>query len=163
MLPAIKKILYCTDLSGNSAAAFRHAVALAKIADADVHVLHVIERLSEDAVITLQAFLQDPEKRKAAISERKNLAEKMLIERQEKFWAGLSAEEQNLRTYIKSVEVVESYPAETILKKADELGCDMIIMGGHNRGLSHNFLGSVAKSVLRRSRVPSMIIPLPSV
>lgn len=161
MLPTIKKILYCTDLSGSSAVAFRYAAALARIAGADVHVLHVVGRLSEDAVITLEAFVQDPAKRKAAIHERTVRAEALLKERQDTFWGELSEADQALRSQVKSLEVIEAYPAETILKKSVELGCDLIIMGGHDRGLSHNFLGGVAKSVLRRSNIPTMIVPLP--
>ena len=33
-------------------------------------------------------------------------------------------------------------------------------MGSHERGMNHTFLGSVAKSVLRRSHVPTLIVPL---
>ncbi len=160
MLPTIKTVLYCTDLSDNSAFAFRYAAALAKATRADIHVLHVQERLSEDAVITLQAFLQDPEQRKAAIQDRKTRAEQLLNERQDAFWKGVDAADKELRQQVKSVEVVESFPAETILKRSRDFDCDLIIMGGHDRGISHHFLGSVAKSVLRRSNIPTLIVPL---
>ena len=56
--------------------------------------------------------------------------------------------------------VCESYPAEEILKTASKHDCDLIVMGSHERGMTHTFLGSVAKSVLRRSRVPTLIVPL---
>jgi nucleotide-binding universal stress UspA family protein len=60
--------------------------------------------------------------------------------------------------------VVEvGYPAEEILKAADEEGCDLIILGSHGKGfLKHTFLGSVSRSVLERSRKPVFTIPLPS-
>ena len=52
--------------------------------------------------------------------------------------------------------------AEEILKKADELNCDAIVMGTHGKGIIRNtFLGSTTKSVLRRARKPVTIIPLP--
>jgi nucleotide-binding universal stress UspA family protein len=61
-----------------------------------------------------------------------------------------------------SIEVCEGYPAEKILNKAQELNCDEIIMGTHSKGIIANtFLGSVAKRVLRRTRKPVLIIPLP--
>jgi nucleotide-binding universal stress UspA family protein len=45
---------------------------------------------------------------------------------------------------------------------ADELNCDMIIMGTHAKGfIAHTFLGSTAKRVLRRTRKPVFIIPMP--
>ncbi len=61
-----------------------------------------------------------------------------------------------------SIEVCEGYPAEVILSKAQELNCDEIIMGTHSKGIIANtFLGSTAKRVLRRTRKPVFIIPLP--
>ena len=43
MIPRIKKILYATDLTKNSAYAFRYAVNSAQKHDADIYILHVIE------------------------------------------------------------------------------------------------------------------------
>ena len=62
----------------------------------------------------------------------------------------------------KSIEVCEGFAAERILGMADEFDCDMIIMGTHGKGIIGNtFLGSTAKRVLRRTRKPIYIIPLP--
>src|SRR5512137_751495 len=46
MIPRIKNILYATDLSKNSAYAFRYAVNSARKHDAKIHILHVIETTS---------------------------------------------------------------------------------------------------------------------
>ena len=63
---------------------------------------------------------------------------------------------------MQSIEICEGYPAEAILQKAEELDCDAIVMGTHSKGvLANTFLGSVAKRVLRRTRQPVFIIPLP--
>ena len=63
---------------------------------------------------------------------------------------------------VESIEVCKGFPAEEILKKADEFTCDQIVMGTHGKGiLRHSFLGSTAKRVLRRTRKPVFIIPLP--
>lgn len=160
-LPVINNILYATDLSGNSAIAFRYAATMAKITNADIHVLHVLEKLSQDAIITMETFLQDPNQRRTAIKERKQRAISFLEERQNEFWSQLDETDQKLRERVKTIEVIEAYPAETILNKSVEHQCDMIIMGGHDRGFNHNFLGSVAMSVLRRSYIPTLIVPLP--
>ena len=45
MIPRIKNILYATDLSKNSAYAFRYAVNSAQKHDAQIHILHVIETI----------------------------------------------------------------------------------------------------------------------
>jgi nucleotide-binding universal stress UspA family protein len=55
------------------------------------------------------------------------------------------------------------HPVEEILKAVDEESCDAIVLGTHGKGfLRQTFLGSVAGSVLERTRKPVFIIPLPS-
>ena len=60
-----------------------------------------------------------------------------------------------------TIDVREGYPAEAILRQVEKRDCDAIIMGAHEKGLRHTFLGSVAKSVLRRCRKPTFVVPLP--
>ena len=160
MKHAIKNLLYSTDLSHNSLIAFGYAAYLAKLTGADLHLLHVLERLSEDATFTLQVYIQDEKRRHQMLEERVERARKLLDEKQERFWAAQSEEDRKIRAQIKSVTVCESFPAEEILKSAKKHNCDLIVMGSHERGMSHTFLGSVSKSVLRRSHVPTLIVPL---
>ena len=46
MIPRIQKILYTTDLTKNSAYAFRYAVNSAQKHNAQIYLLHVIEKLT---------------------------------------------------------------------------------------------------------------------
>ncbi len=156
----VKNLLYSTDLSRNAPIAFGYAVYLAKLTGADIHILHVLERLSDDAAFAIQAYVQDDRKRQDMLELRLERARKLLDEKQAAFWAAQSDADRKVRDQVKSVRVCESYPAEEILKTAKQRGCDLIVMGSHERGLSHTFLGSVAKSVLRRSPVPTLIVPL---
>ena len=161
MAVEIRNILYCTDLSQNAAHALTYAVTLAKLTGAEVHVLHVVEELSSDAKVTLQAYIMDGGARHKALEERVEREAAYLHDRLEKFWKDAGKDERAVRDQVKSVDVVEAYPAEQILKSAIDKGCDLVVMGAHEKGLSHNFLGGVAKSVLRRSRIPTLIVPLP--
>ncbi len=156
----IKNILYSTDLSQNSHIAFGYAAYLAKLTGADIHLLHVLASLSDDAMFTLQTYVQNEKTRREIIDKRVENARNRLEEKQEAFWKAQSAEDRKVREQIKSVTVCESYPAEEILNTAVTRKCDLIVMGSHERGMSHTFLGSVAKSVLRRSLVPTLIVPL---
>lgn len=160
MKSSIKNVLYSTDLSQNAPIAFGYAVYLAKLTGANIHLLHVLEKLSDDAVFTLQTYVMDEKKRHEIMDSRAEKARSRFDEKQEAFWAAQSAEDQAVRKQIKSVTVCESYPAEEILKTAADHSCDLIVMGSHERGMRHTFLGSVAKSVLRRSHVPTLIVPL---
>jgi len=66
------------------------------------------------------------------------------------------------RALVASAEVVEGDPAAEILRKADELGADLVVMGTHGKGvLEHAFLGSVAEKVLQRIKIPILTIPIP--
>ena len=162
MLPEIRRILYATDLGPNSVYAFGYAVRLAKLTGAEIHILHVLEPLSEDAVVTLEAYILDDRKRHEILDERNERAQTRLAERQQRFWSGLSKEDQEIRDQIKSIEVSEAHVAEAILQKAAEHNCDLIVIGGHEKGISHSFLGSIAKSVLRRARIPTLTVPISS-
>lgn len=160
MQHAVRNILYSTDLSHNSHIAFDQAAYIAKLTGANIHILHVLERLSDDAIFALQVYVQDDQKRHDMLDLRIKRARKLLGEKQDVFWSKQSKDDQKVQDQIKSVTVCESYPAEEILKSAKIHHCDLIIMGSHERGMSHTFLGSVAKSVLRRSHIPTMIVPL---
>lgn len=161
MLPEIKKILYSTDLSKSSTTVFEQVIYLAKKTGADIHILHVVEKLSSDAKMTLESYVMDSKSRHTLLEERKILAKKKLEERQTYFWAKLSESDNEVRQQIKSIDIIEAYPAETILKTSRKLEVDLIVMGTHEKGMLHSFLGSVAKNVLSRSHIPMMIVPLP--
>ena len=71
-------------------------------------------------------------------------------------------DEPECQDLVASTEVVEGHPAAEILRKADELGVDLVVMGTHGKGLlAHAFLGSVAEKILRRLKIPVLTIPIP--
>lgn len=48
---------------------------------------------------------------------------------------------------------------ETIAQRADDLGCDLIVMGAHGRGALADFLvGSIATRVIHLARVPVLLV-----
>ena len=155
MIPKIKKILYATDLSKNSEYAFYYAVDMAKKHDAETIILHAIEPVSARAFGTLTDKVQH---------DQHEISMEVIRNRLQKFCE--KAEEKNSLACVSLVAkilVQVGYPAEEILKAADEEGCDLIVLGSHGKGfLQHAFLGSVSRSVLERTRKPVFIIPLPS-
>lgn len=159
MMKPIKTILYATDLSTTSNFAFRYAVGLAKAVDARLHVMHALEPMNEEARITLQMFMIDANERNQAINRRLQNTRAALNERQEAFWAEMPEDERGERARVDDIEVVEGYAADAILKRADSLPADMILMGSHAHGLTHSFLGTIAKRVLHRAKVPTLIVP----
>ncbi len=159
MLPDVRNILYATDMSDNSLPALRYAIWLAKKTGADIHVLHVVERLSHDAKITLESYVLDEDERDRILNERVTTAQKLLTQCLDDFVASLAGDDRRLREKIVSVDVSESYPVEEIVKRS--VDCDLIVMGTHEKGFMSTFIGSVAKSVLNNATVPVLVVPLP--
>ena len=49
--------------------------------------------------------------------------------------------------------------ASEILRKAEAMGADLIVMGTHGRtGLSHLVMGSTAEKVMRRAKCPVLTV-----
>ncbi len=54
---------------------------------------------------------------------------------------------------------IDAHVADAILAKAEALAADFIAMGTHGRtGLSHVLMGSVAESIVRRAKVPVLMV-----
>jgi len=155
MIPQIKKILYATDLTKNSAYAFYYAVDAAKKHNAEIIILYTIEPLRESAFGTATD--------KAEHSQHE-ISMEVIKKRIRRFCE--KVEEKNslaCLTLVTKILVRVGYPPEEILKAADEEKCDVIVLGTHGKGfLRQTFLGSVSSSVLARARKPVFIIPLPS-
>lgn len=161
MLPTIKKILYATDLSDNSVYAFRYAINSALKHDAGIIILHVFELITTTNRFALDLYL-DEDLRKKISNERASDTLDRIRNRLKIFCDKEFNGDPKYAGKVESIEVCEGFPAEEILKKADNSNCDAIVMGTHGKGLiSHAFLGSTTKRVLRRTRKPVFIIPLP--
>ncbi|MBC8246357.1 MAG: universal stress protein, partial [Deltaproteobacteria bacterium] len=53
-------------------------------------------------------------------------------------------------------------PVEQILLQAAERNCDLIVMGTHGHGtLADVMIGSTARRVIRRSKIPVLVVRLP--
>ncbi len=160
MKSEIKKILYATDLTKNSAYAYQFAADLAEKYNADVWILHVLEKIPESAMAIVRDNLS--EKQLEELSNLHDNRVKRIKERLDVFCDKIQKDDPRCELRVVDVDVHEGYPAHEILVKAQETGCDLIVMGTHGQGiLSHAFLGSVSEKVLRRSKIPILIIPLP--
>jgi len=156
----VNKILFSTDLSKSSEEYFKYAAYLAQKTGAEIHILHVVEKLSSDAKMALESYVMDATQRAEMLKSRKRQALEKLEMKQDKFWANVQPEELVVRDSIKSIKVIESFPTEAILKTSREMQVDLIVMGTHEKGFVETFLGSVARNVLARSRIPVLVVPL---
>ena len=161
MIPRISNILYATDLSDNSTEVFKYAMNSAKKYDAGIINLHVLEQSSATVNAITQAYLTAGQVNK--ISEERSAYDTARIKKQLKIFC--EKEHKNdpeCADRVESIELCEGFPPDVILEKADEFNCDVIVMGTHGKGIIRNtFLGSSSIKVLRRTRKPIFIIPLP--
>jgi nucleotide-binding universal stress UspA family protein len=140
----IRKILVPVDFAASSNKAFLHAREMVKWWEGELHVIHVLdtEFLSGAVHITIEPLDE-------SVSKWKKRAEEKL-----KNIYHVGGEELEGEIHIR-----QGKPHEEILKLADELGVDMIVMGSHGRkGLERAIFGSVAEKVARMCKVPILII-----
>jgi len=157
MIKKINTILYATDLSKNSAYAFRYAINSAEKHDAAIHILHAFEPFPFRTMDYMPPF-----KFETVREEAKKELSNEIKKRLEEFCQRELKDRPECLKRVASIQVVEGYPAAEILQKAAELNADMVIMGTHGKGaLAHAFLGSMAEAVLNRIKIPVFIIPIP--
>jgi len=161
MIPKIKKILYTTDLSPNSAYAFRHAISSAEKHNADIIILHILE-LPHATILGLLEDCFDEEQYERILKNNIVETKNQIKNRLKVFCEKELKDDLEVINRVISIQVCQGYPADMILQKAEELDCDAIVMGSHGKGIiRHTFLGSTTLKVLRRARKPIFIIPLP--
>jgi nucleotide-binding universal stress UspA family protein len=157
----IKKILYATDLSPNSSHAMRYAAKIARQNEAKLVVLHVVEKMSATTQALLSAYLDEGE---INAKSRESIAYHIekIRKRLDRFCEKECRYDAQLLTRVERIDVHEGFPADEILKEANEIDADIIVMGTHGKGaLENTFVGSVAQRVLRRSSRPVLVVPLP--
>jgi nucleotide-binding universal stress UspA family protein len=145
----IAHILAATDLSQDSLGCIAPVADLARSVGARITLLHVLE---VHAAIPHGAGLAPPLSEFAA-PETADIARQRLEERAKAFGPGLD---------VRTALVVSGDTAEEITRYADANAVDLIAVATHGRtGFRHLVVGSVTEAVVRRSRVPVLVLPRP--
>lgn len=162
MLPTYQNILVATDLTPNSANAFRHAVMLARQHNANIHLMHVVAQVDTSMRSYLSSVLGQGRLEELEQKHEQEAYARLKKELTDFAEAELSDHPEDMKRFSGS-EVAVGNPVICILAAADKLDADVIVMGTHSkRGLEHAFLGSVAEKVLQKSKRPVFVIPLPN-
>jgi nucleotide-binding universal stress UspA family protein len=161
MEPEIKRILYTTDLSPNSAYAMRFASKIARQNEAQIIILHVIEKITATAYTLLSSYMDKDQIENRTKEEIRYQTEK-IRERLDLLCEKECDYDPGLVKRVARIEIRQGFPADEILKEAKTCNANLIVMGTHGKGVLENtFVGSVAQRVMRRSRRPVFIVPLP--
>jgi len=161
MVPEIKKILYATDLSENARYAFGYALALARRFDAGITVLHVLEELSPTALLIVGDIIGEKRWSKLKDEKQSKVIEE-LRRRLEDFCQSFTAEVPECPRLLERTVVTTGHPVDRILEHAEKTDADVIVMGSRGQGmLAEVVIGSTSRRVLRRGKVPVMVVRLP--
>ncbi|WP_058556375.1 universal stress protein [Thiohalocapsa sp. ML1] len=140
----IKTILFATDYSAGSERACTTARTLAQACGARLVVLHVVNQFTDPQARYLSAEVIDSLIREVethAVDEMRRFAKRN--------FDGLDYE----------TEVQMGRASEEILRCADKVKADLIVMGTQGRaGLEKLFVGSTAEKILRKSRIPVLTV-----
>ena len=136
-----RKILVATDLSPAGDVVVTYAINLATSLNANLHLLHVCEPMTDVGSVVHELTAMDEVERDAI------------------------HQLDRLRTKISGSDIAVTrdvelgMPARVIVHAAARLQSDLIVMGSHGRrGLRRALLGSVAENVLRSAPCPVLVV-----
>ena len=147
----IKRVLIAMDYDPTSKMVAENGFAMAKKYGAEVTLLHVLVDLSiysaayasmgEWQIDTLNMFDTD---------EMKNAGSRNFLEKGKRYLGDTA-----VKTLLKTGD-----SAQMILKSAQEMNVDYIVIGSHSQKCLENILmGSVTEKVLRNATIPLFIVP----
>lgn len=144
----IGKVLFPTDLSECSQAAWGHALAFAKQFGAEVVLLHVVVEPPQVAAGYELGYTPERWVKVATLEAHGLLAD--LMARAADWQVKMTA------------KVRQGTAFREIIAAAREERVDLIVMGTHGRsGLAHALMGSVAEKVVRKAPFPVLTVKHP--
>ena len=172
MLPKIriKKILYATDLSDNARHAFAYAVSLAEMYNARITLLHVLPQESARLDAQIESHIgadnwrkmkeKHYQKTRSALIGKKR--EGVMIQDMLDQFCNIVKTENGSSFDTDEFSIKRGNPAEQILEVSRDRNCDLIVLGTHGTGEMVDLLmGSTARKVVRRSKIPVLVVRYP--
>ena len=148
---SMKIIITALDFSDASPAVLTAAVQMAKVQNAILHIIHVLEPeptytaygMTPEEFPAIQVFQEESQKRAEA-----KINEAMATAKQ-------SLSENDIRA-----ELLIGSPLQAIVDYAKKSEADLIVIGSHGHGIVAALLiGSVAEGLVRKAACATLIIP----
>ncbi len=158
--PKIKKILYATDMGNHMRPVFRFAIDIANMHKSKIVMLHVVEPLSSGTLLALDVYMPKTNTKKVLQDGMKKSLKKMQS-RLNSFCKDENISDPSDGKIISKVKVVSGHCAEMIIKQAEEMKVDLIVVGKHTSPSLHTMLmGSTARKVTQLSKIPVLVVPV---
>jgi nucleotide-binding universal stress UspA family protein len=166
----IKKILFATDLSENARQALAYAASLANLYGAGITIVHARE--DSPGVDTAIANHVGADRWAEIKKQYEQKARDMIIAKQHEdhpaerealksFYKDVAQRFENQSFALDEVVVKRGQPVNVIIETAEKKNCDLIVIGTQGHGkLAQMIVGSTAKKVLKRAKIPVLVIRL---
>lgn len=138
-----RKLLVAIDCSDDTSQVIARAAGLGN-QDAELHLIHVIEPLALAYGADVPMDVSDLQQ-----SMLKNAKEKAKA-----FAKQYSVPEERIHVLMGSIE-------KTVQEQADQLDCDLIVVGSHTRSGLALLLGSTAKGIMPGARCDVLAVKIP--
>ena len=144
-----RRILFCTDFSGNADFAFEYAVdAAARRPGCTLHLLHVVPE-------------PDAQFWKTYIYENDNVDQQAKDAIDAKIAETYRPRVPGLVDFCVHMRIGRDYLK--ILEFAKEIQADLIVLGRHGHSALENVIfGNVTEKVVRKANCPVLVVPLPA-
>ena len=163
----IKSILFATDLSDKCKPAFDLASSMAIQYQATVILLHVTEKIPGYVETRLKGLFGDQEFQKIVEDHEKNVQGTLIAKKSsssliqtalETFCtqAGMDSSDCDIP---REIAVVKGDVVEEIINQSEKHACGLIVLGGRKGFIRKTAIGSTIKEVLRRSKIPVLVVP----
>ena len=138
----LKNILFCTDFSEASQAAFEHATSLAWEFDSNLYILHA----EVPVMYAGELGTIDPSLIEKVSGYAKSEMDKLAVH-------------PDLEGIEHKEIISQNAPLSAVEDAVKEYNIDLVVTGTHGAGgLGKVFMGSVAEAVLRKSRCPVLVV-----
>jgi len=168
MFKPVSSILFATNLSDNCKPAFDFAVSLATKYQAAIILLHVIEKMPDYAERRLVGLLgqkhwdeitkSHEEDARAALIGKKS-SSSLIRKALEEFCSQAGIDDDSCGYHSREVVIKDGEVVTQIISQSKEYNADMIIMGARKGFLKDNKIGSNVKEVMRKTKIPVLVVP----
>lgn len=137
------RLLVAVDFSKNAEKAVLKAVEFGLLKGSEVYLFHSVPTIEARGMVAYE---------KIAEEEEILNAQKHLMKIRESIESGCGKVECIVKV---------GHPGEQILRAAEELNVDLIVMGTRGlTGISRAIMGSIAQFVIANSKIPVLVVPL---
>lgn len=168
MIKSVNTILFATNLSQECMAAFDLAAAIATRFKATLVLLHVMEKMPDYIESRLKGMLGEEEWKKTIESQVSGARQQLIGKKSSntmiqtalsQFCSDAGIDDDACGYHSREIVVTDGEVIQDILECSRSYKCDLIIMGASSGFLSTNTIGPVIKGVMRKSKIPVMMVP----